>query len=172
MPLVTFDDLFGARALMHHHGMHHTLAPRPRRMPAALTAAVLLMLGACSTAAPSADPPAPAKTAPRAAPQAAALRQQLTELIGDARCTDDTQCRTLPLGAKACGGPEAWLAWSTLQTQEEPLVSLGKQFADARRTEVQKQGLLSNCMMVVDPGAQCVASRCVLRRVERSPQVQ
>ncbi len=129
-----------------------------------LLSGLLLMLGACSTAAPTAEPPAP-KTP-------AALRQQLTDQIGDARCTDDTQCRTLPLGAKPCGGPEGWLAWSTLQTQEEALASLGRQYAEARRAEAQKQGLLSNCMVQVDPGAQCVANRCVLRQVNRSLQPQ
>jgi len=149
--------------VMHHRGMHNTTSPR--RLPAALAAALLLMLGACSTAAPSADPP-PSPKPP------AALREQMTALIGEARCTEDSQCRTLPLGATACGGPEGWLAWSTLQTQEEPLASLGKQFAEARRAEIQKQGLLSNCMMQLDPGAQCVANRCVLRRVNRSLQPQ
>jgi hypothetical protein len=116
---------------------------------------MLAALAACSTAA---SPPEEAASA-----AAADASAQLRALVGDAACSDDSQCRTVGWGAKACGGPERWIAYSSARTDGAALEQLARQHAELQRASQARSGMVSNCMYVADPGAQCVASRCVLR---------
>ena len=85
----------------------------------------------------------------------AGLAANVRALIGDAACSGDGQCRTVAVGAKACGGPEAYLAWSTLRTDEAALVTAVAEYSAKRRADVSDSGLASNCALVTDPGAYC-----------------
>jgi hypothetical protein len=121
-----------------------------------LLAVMLAALAACSTAAPP-----PEDTASAAAATDASA--QLHALVGEAACSDNSQCRTVGWGAKACGGPERWIAYSTARTDGAALEQLARQHAEQQRASQARSGIVSNCMYVADPGAQCVANRCVLR---------
>jgi hypothetical protein len=90
-----------------------------------------------------------------AAQDGAALAAVVRDLIGTAACTDDAQCRTLPYGAKPCGGPQSYLAWSTLGTDEAALRTAAEKFAAWQREEQRANGTVSDCMLVADPGAYC-----------------
>ena len=61
----------------------------------------------------------------------------------------------------ACGGPEAYVAWSSAATDGQRLKSLAEAYAQARRAEAQKSGRMSDCSLVTDPGARCEAGHCV-----------
>jgi len=129
-------------------------APRPGRW-AALAAGLLLMT-ACQ-AQPGATPSA----------EAAVLARIRTE-VGDARCSTDSQCRTLAIGAKACGGPESWLAWSTSAApgttgRADRLQAWSVELATLQRQRQQASGMVSNCQYNADPGAVCQAQRCGLQ---------
>ena len=142
--------------------------------------ALLLALGACSgvsangnaPAAPAAPGATPAASAPAQQPAPApapagnnvhaGLLQKIQEEIGAAECDNASQCKTLPVGHKSCGGPEGYLAYSTKTGNSKRLMALADQYAAARKAENERSGMLSNCMMEPDPGATCVANRCVL----------
>jgi hypothetical protein len=87
---------------------------------------------------------------------------QLQRMVGDAGCSADHQCRSIAWGAKACGGPERYVAWSTLRTDPQALQDLAARHAAARREENVRNGTLSTCSFLADPGAACVAGRCQL----------
>ena len=127
-----------------------------------------LVLGACQATPPaeSAVPPGPSAVA--GSPEA--LMQQITAEIGTARCEQDSQCRSLPVGHKACGGPTGHLAWSTVVSQESRLTALAQQHQQAARRAVEKSGRMSDCMFVADPGARCntQTQRCELNPRGRS----
>jgi hypothetical protein len=89
------------------------------------------------------------------------LHRKIRETVGDASCTSNQQCRTLPIGHKACGGPESYLVWSSAATSEGVLRGLVDQYNQARKREVQQSGRVSDCSMLADPGARCEAGRCV-----------
>lgn len=93
-------------------------------------------------------------------PESARLARELRTLIGPAACNSDAQCRTVPVGAKACGGPAGYWAWSTQGTDADAVAALARRQADAHKREVEASGMRSNCAMVSDPGAACVAGRC------------
>ena len=151
-----------------------------RHLPRLSALALLLALGACSgvsangntPAAPGAPGVAPAAATPTPQPAPApapggqnvhaGLLQKIQEEIGSAECDNASQCKTLPVGHKSCGGPEGYLAYSTKSGNGKQLMALAEQYAAARKAENERSGMLSNCMMEPDPGATCVANRCVL----------
>ena len=94
-------------------------------------------------------------TAATKVPASAALEAEVLGLIGDAACESHEQCRTVAFGAKACGGPQSYLAWSTKGTDEAALKAAAEQYAVQRRAEVSDGGMVSNCALVTDPGAYC-----------------
>ena len=95
--------------------------------------------------------------------ESARLAGELRTLIGPANCSADTQCRTVPIGAKACGGPAGYWAWSSQGTDAEAVKALAARQSEAHKREVEASGMRSNCAMTTDPGAACVAGRCQLQ---------
>ena len=131
-----------------------------------------LLLSCAILSACAAPANKPAANAPAAVPAGAAvLAQQVRDEIGEAACTSDKQCRTIGVGHRACGGPEAWLAWSSSTSNETKLKQLVDAHAQARKAEVERSGMMSICAMLPDPGAQCVAQRCTLKTRGASPAV-
>jgi hypothetical protein len=79
---------------------------------------------------------------------------ELRQLIGDAACVSDAQCRTVAIGASACGGPAAYLAWSTLRTDAAAVRQAAERYT--RRSAVPpRRGDASTCRVLADPGAVC-----------------
>lgn len=87
---------------------------------------------------------------------------RIRAMVGNAACTEDAQCHTLPLGAKACGGPESYLPWSSAQVKEAELRALGEAYKEERRAANTASGMMSTCQFMVDPGAMCKAGTCQL----------
>ena len=121
-----------------------------------LAAALVLAGSACGGAATGVLTGAPT-------PGVESLATRIAADIGDAACDNSSQCRTLPYGHKACGGPERYLPYSTKVTDPIRLTQLAQQLAEARRREDQRDGMMSTCSVELDPGATCNAGRCVLQ---------
>lgn len=107
-----------------------------------VTSAISALTSACVGGPPSADPP---------------VATTVEALIGDAACDSDAQCRTVAVGAKACGGPAAYLPWSARQTDGTALRTIAERDAALARKRVEKSGVMSTCSVVDDPGAYCAA---------------
>jgi len=144
-----------AASLAHHAFMktHHF----PTLLRAACTGLVLLAATACGSA-PTATP-APA-------PGGANLAEQIKAEVGIAACDAPRQCQTIAIGAKACGGPERYLAWSNKSSDGKQLTALAQAQAETSRKLRQSDGMMSTCAIVTDPGATCEAGRCVLNKTE------
>lgn len=127
--------------------------PGPRRLQMSLPARCLiaLLLGSAAGGCTSAQPGRPTAVDTSA-------REQIRQLVGDGQCKKDADCRSLAIGQKACGGPEAYLAWSIRNTDGQALAAAAQRYAKERRRQLDKPGaLMSNCALVTDPGAHCVA---------------
>ncbi len=79
----------------------------------------------------------------------------LESLIGDAACDSDAQCHTVAVGSKACGGPERFVAWSSLRTDSAAVQTAASRDAGGDRATLQSPRRMSNCAVVTDPGAYC-----------------
>lgn len=123
------------------------IASLPRRLAAA---GLLSLTGLCSCASEPTD----------ATASATQLSHKIDALVGDAACDSAAQCRTIAVGAKPCGGPERYVAWSTARTDERQLKDAVAKHAQRRQADNQASHMASNCMMVTDPGASCRAQRC------------
>ena len=121
----------------------------------------LVLSSGCVAQPPSNLPVAPAIALQADLQTEAALLAQIKTEIGDARCTSDAQCRTPPIGEKACGGPEYWLAWSTTSGRASQLQRWAEELAALQRQRNERSGIQSTCQYNADPGAMCQAQRCV-----------
>lgn len=79
----------------------------------------------------------------------------IEQLIGDAPCHSDAECRVIGVGAKACGGPQAYRAWSTSATDAQALQERVDRDAATRRAELQRRGMRSNCSITPAPDVVC-----------------
>jgi hypothetical protein len=131
---------------------------------------ILLLLAGCTACSTGAQPGAgQAGKSPEnaAAPQ---LRQaaptdtlaRIRALAGTPTCSSDAQCHTLALGARACGGPESYLAWSSARTSAAEMGALGETYQAERRAANAASGMMSTCQFMPDPGAVCRAGTCQL----------
>ena len=139
----------------------HTAKPRNnadhcglRRLPALLVALALLA-SACAM-----EPAA--QTAPPEDPVAAS-RAALTSLLV-LSCRENSDCATVGVGARACGGPEQYLAYAVRETSEPALRKATQNFAQRRRKQLEERGEMSTCELLPDPGARCTpAGLCALQ---------
>jgi len=136
----------------------------------AMRTLLLSLLLACTACSSNAGAPperqqltSPAMNKPTPTPAAAGgTLEQIRAMIGSASCTDSSQCRTLPVGARACGGPEAYLPYSTANLSEPVLKALAERYKSEREAANEKSGMMSNCRYMADPGAVCRAGTCQL----------
>lgn len=129
---------------------------------------ILLACAACVACAATAR--APAKSKAVAAAPAGDTLAQIRALIGDAACTDSSQCHTLAIGARPCGGPQAYLPWSSARTDGAALAVLGERYRKEREVAIAATGEMSTCQFLPDPGASCRAGTCQLNPVSGTGQ--
>lgn len=124
---------------------------------------LLVLLFGCAACTTQAHDPASTPAAPGAASaDGGNILADIQRAIGTPACGSNAECRTLPVGAKACGGPDEYLAWSTRQGNEAALRALSERSKTARQEEIKRTGEMSICIHRPDPGASCVAGTCQL----------
>ena len=96
-----------------------------------------------------------------------ALAEQIDLLAGAATCEADSECRSVAIGAKPCGGPWTYQVYSTRAMDSEKLL---ERVAAHRTLNVElnrKHGWTSDCRVVSEPSVGCREGRCVLGTAER-----
>lgn len=122
-----------------------------------LTLVALLVSQGCTIAA------VPVTAAVSAADPESTI-QKLRTTIGTADCTSNAQCHSMAVGAKACGGPELYLPWSSTTTSATILQPLADRYHAERRAQISANGEISTCSMALAPGAMCnPTGHCVLQ---------
>jgi len=159
-----------------------------------LAAALLLSLAACkdgdsapplpTVAAPDPSAPAVAATTPPALPSLAAASEtpaapasgsaggdlaavdaQLDAVIGSASaCSADTDCRSVAVGAKACGGPTGYRAYSNRSVSADSVEALAQRQRELAARQARESHRVSPCFVQADPGARCQQNKCVTGR--------
>ena len=151
-------------------GLDRCARSRDHLLVRQLSLILLMACAACSAAHADARPTSPAVLpiahADDRLGKSAASADTLAAIqlaLGDAACDKPQQCHSMAIGAKPCGGPDGYLAWSSKRTDEQTLRSLIARHALARKQENLRNDMLSTCVFEVDPGATCQAARCTLR---------
>ena len=128
-----------------------------RSSKSAILIALAWLAGACTVQlAAQTTTMTATKTAPPADPVAAS-RTAVTRLLV-LNCRENTDCATVGVGARACGGPEQYLAYAVRETPEPALRKATQDFARQRRKQLEERGEMSTCELLTDPGARCTAA--------------
>jgi hypothetical protein len=120
------------------------------------TAAAIALLG-CAARAGGAGAPA----GPSATDGAPALLQRLRALETASTCRVTADCRAVPVGARLCGGPSAWLAMSAARMGEA--APLAERYTALRKTANEaaaQEGRVSTCQIMLEPAIGCAAGFC------------
>jgi hypothetical protein len=92
----------------------------------------------------------------------ARLRNDITSLVGAAKCANLVNCRIAAMGVNACGGPTEFIAYSWLSTDKADLETRIAEYNFALE-DAQKRGAPVNiCTASPEPVAACINGRCVI----------
>ncbi|MDX1812405.1 MAG: hypothetical protein R3240_10685 [Gammaproteobacteria bacterium] len=80
--------------------------------------------------------------------------------IGSATCDSDAQCKALPMGHRACGGPAYYLVYSTKVGDEDKLKSLANKHTAIHREINRINQTLSICEFLMPPPVSCIQGTC------------
>jgi hypothetical protein len=139
-------------------------------MNKSLTVAVLLLsLSGCATVPTHKDKLTTQLDGPLAQLQldTRQLQLRLERLTENKDCTEDSQCKVLGVGSRPCGGPEQYLIYSTLHTDEKMLSYTNDRYQKLKKQQNEKLGLMSTCQMLMPPVSACVENKCVIGNPSR-----
>lgn len=88
------------------------------------------------------------------------LKEEIELLVNSGVCSGNSDCDSIAFGSKACGGPKAYLAFSSSINVE----LLQQKVANYNALETafnQKWGIISDCAVVMPPtSVQCINGKC------------
>jgi hypothetical protein len=93
-------------------------------------------------------------------PDDSSLRESIFAQVGKSPCESSSVCRTIPLGAKPCGGPQEYLIYSTSATDSVRLAREVARYNEAEHKRNREEGRMSDCMAVERPRVSCVSGQC------------
>jgi hypothetical protein len=92
--------------------------------------------------------------------QIVALEDQAKALVKTDGCTAGDQCRTAPVGNRACGGPRYYLVYCSRTTDSAALFARLKAVADAENEFNTKYQIASTCEFRMPPQVSLVGGSC------------
>ena len=93
--------------------------------------------------------------------QLSRLRNEITALVGRAKCVNLVNWRIVALGANACGGPHEYIAYSWLSTEKATLETRIAEYNFAFE-DAQAGTPGGACTALPEPVAACMNGRCVI----------
>lgn len=128
---------------------------------------VVLVVLACSQASPGAAPIGPGGdkivfTGDQKADwaQIVALEDQAKALVKADGCSSAAQCRTAPVGSRACGGPRYYLVYCSQTTDSAALFQKLDAVASAERAYNQRYNIASTCEFRMPPTVALSGGSC------------
>jgi len=92
--------------------------------------------------------------------QIVALEDQAKALVKTDGCTSADQCRTAPVGNRACGGPRYYLVYCSRTTDSAALFARLKAVADAENEFNTKYQIVSTCEFRMPPQVAVTSGSC------------
>ena len=89
-----------------------------------------------------------------------ALEDKISALNLELSCENADDCLTLPLGYKACGGPDKYIVTSKKNSKLTELKKAIEEYLTADRMWQQKQNIGSGCNVVQAPPTTCQSKKC------------
>jgi hypothetical protein len=138
-----------------------------------LIAIAIIALSAACTRAPlsnedSAASPQPGSTVAPAAPEGDSaaiekLEQEAKAIAKTNGCTASSDCRTAPVGSRACGGPRYYLPYCARSTDSVALFRKLDEVSTAEKAYNTKHQVVSTCEFRMPPAVEAVGGVCTAR---------
>lgn len=90
------------------------------------------------------------------------LGKEIEEFAKNKSCSGD-DCRTMPMGAKACGGPEKYLIYALSKVDEKQLIEKVKVYTDLQKKINTETNKISDCSLIVAPTVNCLNGTCTVK---------
>lgn len=89
------------------------------------------------------------------------LRASIESEVTKEKCTNTREWAFAPMGAKACGGPQLYIAYP--KKMETSILERINDYTEKVKAFNQKYGIISDCMMVNEPaGIRCIDGKAEL----------
>ena len=124
---------------------------------------VRVLGGIVLVAAVNAGVGADEKSATSAEAQLVRLRNDITALVGAAKCANLVNCRVAALGIDVCGGPLEYIAYSWLSTEKAALETKIAEYNFVQEDAQKEIPAVGACVTKPEPVAACVNRRCVVK---------
>jgi len=89
-----------------------------------------------------------------------ATDSKVRDMIRDTSCTQNSDCQSIAYGARACGGPETYLIYSTVNVDVTELQPLVNQYNSYAAQYNEENSLVSICSYEMPPELECYAIGC------------
>lgn len=89
------------------------------------------------------------------------LELQAAQLAVQLGCTSVEQCKTVPVGEKACGGPRYHLVYCASSTNEPELQRVLEELQQREQEYNQRYDPVSTCRLILPPEVELVGDVCL-----------
>lgn len=120
---------------------------------------LVLLACACLAACTESQRVAPITTTDPGTLQAMYL--EVYAMAQDRTCSDPSACASLPLGSKACGGPQTYLVYSKERVNETELLAKVTQLGVYECEYNREHSVLSTCNVTLAASPACVDGVCL-----------
>jgi hypothetical protein len=104
---------------------------------------------------------------------AAANNALKTAIALENQCTTSADCSVLPVGARACGGPSGYLAYSAKSSNFQDIQLMAQLTNHLEQQYNLENSVVSICSIVTAPGVACDATKkCVTSSSSSVPDIQ
>jgi len=80
--------------------------------------------------------------------------------VGDASAKRIDQCHVYPVGEKPCGGPQSFVIYSTMVSNEHKLEELARQYTEAEQKYNRVTQAVSTCSHLMQPEVRLENGKC------------
>lgn len=126
-------------------------------------AGLLLTSAALACMQPAAGNPPPANSQEADWATIVALENQAKAVAKTAGCSNESECRSAPVGNRACGGPRYYIAYCAATTDSVALFRKLDEVKAAEDAFNKKYGLVSTCEFRMPPAVGIVSGACAAK---------
>jgi hypothetical protein len=102
----------------------------------------------------------PAASSPSGDPRVAQLEREARAIAKTTGCTRADECRTAPVGVRACGGPRSYIVYCAATTDTVALFRKLRELEKVEKAYNEKSGMMSTCEFRMPPRAVLSGGSC------------
>src|ERR671923_506019 len=92
------------------------------------------------------------------------LHRMIKAEVGEPAAKSGSQCKTIALGSKPCGGPATYLVYSTAVSDEGKLKQLVSEYNElSRKYHREHPEIMSDCMYIAEPQVELSDGICKIK---------